>query len=155
MRLTCLAVVTLLAACGVGSEEEPDLATSWTVSRDSRSISFQIRKGVKFSDGTPFTPRDVEYTFKQLFDPKLQAPLADDFRSGGAVPTCEIKGDVIKITFGAPMADFVSLFDQLPIRVIEAKARALLVVDPEAAVGAEAVGQRRPVEARPVTDRVR
>jgi peptide/nickel transport system substrate-binding protein len=100
---------------------EPDLATSWTVSRDSRSIWFQIRKGVKFSDGTPFTPRDVEYTFKQLFDPKLQAPLADDFRSGGAVPTCEIKGDVIKITFGAPMADFVSLFDQLPILSADSK----------------------------------
>ena len=35
-------------------QAEPELATAWSVSRDYRSISFHIRQGVKFSDGTPF-----------------------------------------------------------------------------------------------------
>jgi peptide/nickel transport system substrate-binding protein len=101
-------------------QAEPELATSWTVSRDYRSISFHIRTGVKFSDGTPFGPADVEYTFRQLLDPKLEAPLADSFRvgatgPGSGVPLFEIRKDVIKITFPSPIADFVSLFDQLPI----------------------------------------
>lgn len=96
-------------------QAEPELATSWSASRDNRSITFQIRRGVKFSDGTPFSAKDVEYTFHQLLDPKLEAPLADSFRTGAGDPQFEVRGDGIKITFPAPIADFVSLFDQLPI----------------------------------------
>ena len=33
---------------------EPALATSWTVSENGKTISFQLREGVTFSDGTPF-----------------------------------------------------------------------------------------------------
>src|SRR5262245_55033937 len=33
---------------------ESALATSWTISRDRRTITFHLRKGVYFSDGTPF-----------------------------------------------------------------------------------------------------
>jgi peptide/nickel transport system substrate-binding protein len=97
-------------------QAEPELATSWSASRDYRSITFHIRPGVKFSDGTPFIPADVEYTFRQLFDPKLEAPLADSFRVGaGGTPRFELGAGTVKITFPAPIADFVSLFDQLPI----------------------------------------
>ncbi len=94
---------------------EPALAAAWTISRDFRSISFQIRPGIRFSDGTPFSPADVAYTIKQVLDPKLQSPLGDCFRIGSKNPEMEIRGDVIKLTFAAPIADFTSLFDQLPI----------------------------------------
>jgi peptide/nickel transport system substrate-binding protein len=94
---------------------EPELASSWSVSRDSRSITFRIRPGIKFSDGTPLVADDVAYTFRQLLDPKLEAPLADSFRPGSGDPLFEIHGDSVKVTFSAPIADFVSLFDQLPI----------------------------------------
>jgi peptide/nickel transport system substrate-binding protein len=99
----------------VTQQAEPGLATEWSVSRDSRAISFHIRPGVKFSDGTPFVPADVEYTFQQLLDPKLQSPLADSFRLGSGKPLFETRGEVVKITFSAPVADFVTLFDSLPI----------------------------------------
>ncbi len=96
-------------------QAEPELATSWSVSRDYRVISFTIRRGIKFSDGTPFTAADVEYTFRQLLDPKLEAPLADSFRTGAGDPHFEVRGEIVKISFPAPIADYVSLFDQLPI----------------------------------------
>ncbi len=35
---------------------EPELATSWKMSKDGRTITFQLRRGVRFSDGTP-SPR--------------------------------------------------------------------------------------------------
>jgi peptide/nickel transport system substrate-binding protein len=111
-------------------QAEPELATSWSVSRDYRSISFHIRQGVKFSDGTPFVPSDVEYTFRQLLDPKLQAPLADSFKTAPGNPTFEIKADVVKITFPAPIPDFLSLFDQLPILSGQSKLGTKAVLGP-------------------------
>ncbi|HUZ20644.1 MAG TPA: ABC transporter substrate-binding protein [Acidimicrobiales bacterium] len=42
---------------------EPELATSWTVSRDGLSYTFQLRKGVHFHDGTAFTSAAVEPSF--------------------------------------------------------------------------------------------
>ena len=44
----------------------PGLAESWTVSQDGKQYTFNLRKNVKFSDGTPFTADDVVYTFNNL-----------------------------------------------------------------------------------------
>lgn len=111
-------------------QAEPELATSWSVSRDNRSITFQIRPGVRFSDGTPFSATDVEYTFRQLLDPKLESPMADSFRTPSGGPRCEIRGDSIKITFPAPLADFTSSFDQLPILSAQSKLGTKAVLGP-------------------------
>jgi peptide/nickel transport system substrate-binding protein len=44
----------------------PMLASSWQWGAGNKSITFTIRKGVKFSDGTPMTAADVVYTFDLL-----------------------------------------------------------------------------------------
>jgi peptide/nickel transport system substrate-binding protein len=49
----------------------PDIATSWTVSPDGKSITFNIRKGVKFSSGNPLTSKDVEFSFARLVNLKV------------------------------------------------------------------------------------
>ena len=38
---------------------EPELADSWKASADRKSITFHLRPGVAFSDGTPFTARNA------------------------------------------------------------------------------------------------
>ena len=43
----------------------PDLATSWT-SDGSRTWRFNLRHGVTFHDGTPFTADDVVFSFKRV-----------------------------------------------------------------------------------------
>lgn len=43
----------------------PDLAESWEVSRDQRTFTFRLRDDVSWSDGTPFTARDVVFTATQ------------------------------------------------------------------------------------------
>src|SRR5919201_5694064 len=56
---------------------EPELAKSWSISNDGRQITFKLREGVVFSDGTPFTASDVAFTVKQLMDPQLHSPTGD------------------------------------------------------------------------------
>jgi peptide/nickel transport system substrate-binding protein len=49
----------------------PVLATSWTVSRDGKAVTFRLRQGVKFHDGTPFNAEAVRYNFERMLDPKF------------------------------------------------------------------------------------
>ncbi|MFH0792404.1 MAG: ABC transporter substrate-binding protein [bacterium] len=53
---------------------QPALAESWEVSDDARVFTFHLRKGVKFHDGTPFSARDVIYSFERLLDPATVSP---------------------------------------------------------------------------------
>jgi len=45
----------------------PDLAESWELAEDGLSITFNLRRGVTWHDGTPFTARDVEYSVMRGF----------------------------------------------------------------------------------------
>ena len=95
---------------------EPGLAESWKVSKDGKQITFKLRSGISFSDGTPFSAEDVAYTVKQLMDPALHSPTGDAFRSGpGDVETKIISPTQISITFPAPVAGLDRQFDQVAI----------------------------------------
>ena len=95
---------------------EPELALSWKLSKDGRGITFQLRKGVSFSDGTPFSADDVAYTVRQMMDPAVHSPTGDAFRSAtGIVNTQILAPDRITITFPAPVAGLDQLFDQVAI----------------------------------------
>lgn len=43
---------------------EPQLAESWTFSDDSLSVTFKLRKNVKWHDGVPVTANDVRFTWR-------------------------------------------------------------------------------------------
>src|SRR5947209_5131777 len=62
-------------------ELQPELAASWKVSEAGRKISFKLREGILFSDGTPFSAEDVAFTMRALMDPNLHSPTGDSFRS--------------------------------------------------------------------------
>jgi nickel transport system substrate-binding protein len=46
---------------GKGGKLEPDLAEKWDVSSDGKAITFQLRKDVRFSDGTPFDAKVAQW----------------------------------------------------------------------------------------------
>jgi peptide/nickel transport system substrate-binding protein len=97
-------------------ELEPGLAVSWKVSKDGRQISFRLRSGISFSDGTPFSAQDVAYTVQQLMDPGLHSSTGDAFRSGtGSVETNVISRTQISIKFPVAVAGLDRLFDQVAI----------------------------------------
>lgn len=48
----------------------PDLATSWAYSDHNKVLTFQLRKGVKFDDGSSFTSANVVASLKRAVNPK-------------------------------------------------------------------------------------
>ncbi len=44
----------------------PLLADSWTFSPDLKSLTFVLKKGVKFQDGEDFTSKDVKFSFERF-----------------------------------------------------------------------------------------
>jgi peptide/nickel transport system substrate-binding protein len=95
---------------------EPALAESWKLSADGRKITFHLRKGIQFSDGTLFTSEDVAYTMHVLMDPQTHSATGDAFRSGEGSPNVQTPSpDVATISFPAPIAGVERLFDQVAI----------------------------------------
>lgn len=45
---------------------EPDLAESWEVSEDGKSITFTMRDGVNFHSGNPVTAQDAEFSLRRV-----------------------------------------------------------------------------------------
>jgi peptide/nickel transport system substrate-binding protein len=57
----------------------PELARSWSVSKDGLTIIFKLRKNVYWHDGIPFTADDVKFTYDRLIDPKVKTPYSSDY----------------------------------------------------------------------------
>jgi len=72
----------------ITAEIEPALAESWEISEDKKTITFHLRKGLKWSDGEPFTADDVIFTFNDLvFNPDVNTDYRD---------ILQVKGEPIK-----------------------------------------------------------
>jgi len=56
-----------------------DLAESWEISPDGLSITFHLRKDVRFHDGAPLTVEDVLFTFRTILDPKVPTAYKEDY----------------------------------------------------------------------------
>ena len=63
-------------AVAVLAAEVPTVANG-EVTADFKQVTWKLKQGVKWSDGTPFTADDVAFTYKYICDPKTAASTAD------------------------------------------------------------------------------
>jgi peptide/nickel transport system substrate-binding protein len=95
---------------------EPELAESWILSGDGRSITFHLRKGLKFSDNSPLDANDVARTLNRALDPKEASPVGDAFQSSAGNPSVTVTSPLdIAIVYAVPKPGLDRLFDTLPI----------------------------------------
>ena len=84
----------------------PGLATKWTPSADGKTWRLELRKGVKFQDGTPFNAAAVKASFDHVVDPatKSRSPLAMLGPYAGATIVDDY---TIEVNFKQPNAGFL------------------------------------------------
>jgi ABC-type transport system substrate-binding protein len=83
---------------------QPDLAKDWTVSDDGTEWIFNLREGVKFHNGDPFTADDVVFTYNRSRDPE------QSFHSrvlSNVVAVTKINDHKVRIKLKAPQASFL------------------------------------------------
>jgi peptide/nickel transport system substrate-binding protein len=87
----------------------PELAERWDVSKDGRVITFWLRKGVKWSDGVPFTADDVLFWWNDVVLNKDITPfIAPVFKPHDKVMTVEKLDDhTVRFSFEYPSGLFM------------------------------------------------
>jgi peptide/nickel transport system substrate-binding protein len=95
---------------------EPELAESWNLSTDSRSITIHMRAGLKFSDNTPLNANDVARSLNRALDPKEASPIGDTFASDAGKPVVTVTSPLdLSIAYSAPKPGLDRLLDTLPV----------------------------------------
>ncbi len=117
------AVFDALIHYGPGGTLEPGLATAWTIAEDGLSISFDLREGVSFSDGTPFDATAAEWNLKRWMG-------VADFSWIGIADAYD------SIVIDAPNKIIVKLKRPVPAALLELTiVRPVRFLSPKAAVG--------------------
>ncbi len=65
-----------LTAVDPAGHVQPALAESWRTERDGQRVVFQLRPGLKFSDGRDLTAQDVVSSWMRVLDPARPSQLA-------------------------------------------------------------------------------
>jgi peptide/nickel transport system substrate-binding protein len=100
----------------VTDQPEPELAESWQVTEGGRALSFRLRAGLKFSDGSPLTAADVGRTITRALDPKEASPAGDTIRTAEGNPEIRIASPrEITLRYKSPRPGLERLFDAVGI----------------------------------------
>jgi peptide/nickel transport system substrate-binding protein len=76
---------------------EPDLAERWTVTDGGKTFTFYLRHDVKWSDGVPFTARDVLFTMRAIYDPHVPNSMISSLTVDGKPLQVSAPGDYIVV----------------------------------------------------------
>lgn len=87
----------------------PNVAESWESNEDATEVTFHLREGMKWSDGTPFTADDILFNVNDLIRNADYAPTHPRYMSGGEPMSVEkIDDHTVKFIFKEPYGEFLT-----------------------------------------------
>ena len=93
------------------TEIEPALATSWSQTNDGLTWTFNLRKGVKFHDGTPFNAAAVKFSVDRQLPPQAtdDMPYASFTFDPAIIKEVKVVNDsTVQFLLKAPYAPFLA-----------------------------------------------
>jgi len=85
-----------------GTKIVPNIARAWEVSPDGRTITISLRRGMKWSDGHPFTADDFVFWFEEVYSNKDLVPTPLSVMTINGKPITVKKADASTVQFLAP-----------------------------------------------------
>lgn len=101
-------------------QAHPELATSWEANDNATRWTFKVRKGIKFSDGSPLTLDDIVYSISRHTDASVASnvkQLASNIKS-----VAKDGDDVIVIELKNPDADLPTMLGTFHFGIVKAGA---------------------------------
>jgi peptide/nickel transport system substrate-binding protein len=87
---------------------QPWLAESWSFSDDSRQITFKLRPGIKFHDGTDCDAAAAKFHFDAILDPRNASPARGQI---AALEGCDVIDPLtFRVNFSRPFAAAMIIF---------------------------------------------
>jgi peptide/nickel transport system substrate-binding protein len=90
-----------------------ELAQSWDVSSDQKTITFHLKPNLKWADGKPLTSEDVLFTWKTVTDDKTRSPYGADYKLVKKAETPD--SNTFKVTYAQPYAPALDSWSGLHI----------------------------------------
>ncbi|OPX17913.1 hypothetical protein BXT86_04010, partial [candidate division WOR-3 bacterium 4484_100] len=91
----------------------PELAASWEFSEDLSSVTYYLRKDIKWWNGKPVTADDIVFTYKKMKDPKTGYPNIASLRFIKNVE--KINDYAVRFTFKKVYADLLTDSNIMPV----------------------------------------
>ncbi|HUV06749.1 MAG TPA: ABC transporter substrate-binding protein, partial [Spirochaetia bacterium] len=94
-----------------GTKIQPSVAKDWKVSDDGKTLTLTFRKGMKWSDGAPFSADDVMFWYQDIYLNKelTPTPLADLSIGGKEGKIVKIDDLTVAFQFDSPYFLFESV----------------------------------------------
>lgn len=96
-----------LVKLGPKGDIQPDLATTWHVSQDGLTYTFNLRKNVYFHDGTRMTATDVAFSFQRIMSKSLASPWGSFFQTVQTVKA--LNPSTVQVTLSKADAPFLAV----------------------------------------------
>ena len=94
---------------------EPQLAQSWNLSPDGKTVIFKMRPGLRFSDGSNLTSRDAAWSIRRVLLPIMAAPVADEFVDPGGVTVETPDAATVIVHLPHRVIGIAKIFDEIAI----------------------------------------
>jgi peptide/nickel transport system substrate-binding protein len=85
-----------------GTKLVPNIARAWEVSRDGKTTTLLLRRGMRWSDGQPFTADDFVFWYEDVYQNKDLVPTPLSVMTIGGKPIAIRKIDASTVQFVSP-----------------------------------------------------
>jgi len=109
---------------------EPELAQSWTQSPDGKTVTFTLRSGLQFSDGSRLTARDAAWSLRRVLLPATAAPVAQEFVAPAGVTVDAPNETTVVVHLPKRVIAIGKVFDEIAIEPADRPSEARVTSGP-------------------------